>query len=88
MICFVKRDVLMRQITTGGSARSVDGFSVLAAMEAGRPLTARMGGHEQAAGCEIRADAIDAFREAVCDLMKVSMVSFSLESGARANANL
>jgi single-stranded-DNA-specific exonuclease len=49
-----------------GSARSVAGFSVLDALHGGAEHLERYGGHEQAAGCEVRADAIDALREAVC----------------------
>jgi single-stranded-DNA-specific exonuclease len=49
-----------------GSARSVAGFSVLDALRGGSAHLDRFGGHEQAAGCEVRADAIDALREAVC----------------------
>ncbi len=49
-----------------GSARSIAGFSVLDALHGGAAHMERYGGHEQAAGCEVRADAIDALREAVC----------------------
>jgi single-stranded-DNA-specific exonuclease len=49
-----------------GSARSVRGFDVLAAMRGGAAHMLRFGGHAQAAGCEVRADAIDALREAIC----------------------
>jgi single-stranded-DNA-specific exonuclease len=49
-----------------GSARSIAGFSVLDALHGGADLMERYGGHAQAAGCEVRADAIDALREAVC----------------------
>jgi single-stranded-DNA-specific exonuclease len=49
-----------------GSARSVDGFSVLDAMHGGAQHMSRYGGHEQAAGCEVRADSVEALREAVC----------------------
>ncbi|MFN0243185.1 MAG: single-stranded-DNA-specific exonuclease RecJ [Planctomycetota bacterium] len=52
--------------TGRGSARSVVGFSVLEALHGGAPHMLRYGGHEQAAGCEVRADAIDALRDAVC----------------------
>ncbi len=50
-----------------GSARSVEGFSVLDAMKGGAEHMLRFGGHEQAAGCEIRADSIDNLRRAVCE---------------------
>lgn len=49
-----------------GSARSVPGFSVLAAMDGGRAHVVKHGGHEQAAGLEIEAAQLDAFRDAVC----------------------
>lgn len=49
-----------------GSARSVPGFSVLEAMHGGRSHMLRYGGHSQAAGCEVRADEVDALREAIC----------------------
>lgn len=49
-----------------GSARSVRGFDVLSAMRGADGLYEGYGGHAQAAGCEVRADAVDAIREAVC----------------------
>ena len=49
-----------------GSARSVPGFSVLAALEGGAEHMLRFGGHAQAAGCEVRAERVDLLREAVC----------------------
>ncbi|MCK6448014.1 MAG: single-stranded-DNA-specific exonuclease RecJ [Planctomycetes bacterium] len=49
-----------------GSARSVADFDVLEAMHGGAAHMERYGGHAQAAGCEVRADAIDALRETVC----------------------
>jgi len=52
--------------TGRGSARSLPGFDVLGAMEGGAEHMLRFGGHEMAAGCEVRADRIDALREAIC----------------------
>jgi len=49
-----------------GSARSVRGFDLLAALRGGAQHMLRFGGHEQAAGCEVRADAVDALRESLC----------------------
>ncbi|MCZ6596947.1 MAG: single-stranded-DNA-specific exonuclease RecJ [Planctomycetota bacterium] len=49
-----------------GSARSIKGFDVLAAMQAGAEHMERFGGHAQAAGCEIRAERVDDLRRAVC----------------------
>ena len=48
-----------------GSARSVPGVSVLELLHAGAQHVDRYGGHEQAAGCEVRADNVDALREAM-----------------------
>ncbi len=48
-----------------GSARTVDGFHVLDAMRGGSDHMLRFGGHAQAAGCEVRADAVDSLREAI-----------------------
>jgi single-stranded-DNA-specific exonuclease len=52
--------------TGRGSARSVPGFDVLGALAGGAAHLVKYGGHEQAAGCDVRADAIDALRAAVC----------------------
>lgn len=49
-----------------GSARSIDGFSVLEAMHGAAKNFIRYGGHAAAAGCEIREDEVDSAREAVC----------------------
>lgn len=49
-----------------GSARSVPGVSVLEIMHGGKEHMLRYGGHAQAAGCEVRADAVDDLREALC----------------------
>jgi len=48
-----------------GSARSIPGFDVLAAMHGAAEHFERYGGHAAAAGCEVREDAIDAARAAV-----------------------
>ncbi len=47
-----------------GSARGVPGFDLLAALDACAEHLARYGGHRAAAGLEIEAGRIDAFREA------------------------
>jgi single-stranded-DNA-specific exonuclease len=49
-----------------GSARSVPGFDVLAAMRCGAEHMRRFGGHAQAAGCEVSSDSIEALRASVC----------------------
>jgi single-stranded-DNA-specific exonuclease len=47
-----------------GSGRSIPGFDLLAALEACSEHLTRFGGHRAAAGLELRAECIDAFREA------------------------
>ena len=47
-----------------GSGRSVAGFDLLAALRACERHLARYGGHRAAAGLEIEADRVEAFREA------------------------
>ena len=50
-----------------GSARSVPGFDLLAGLDACAAHLSRYGGHRAAAGLEIDADAIDAFRAAFAE---------------------
>ncbi len=47
-----------------GSGRSIPGFDLLAGLDAASAHLARHGGHRAAAGCEIEAARIDAFRAA------------------------
>lgn len=47
-----------------GSGRSIPGFDLLKAIRECGHLLERFGGHRQAAGLEIRADRMEAFREA------------------------
>ena len=47
-----------------GSARSIPGFDLVAALDATADHLNRYGGHRAAAGLELDADRIDAFREA------------------------
>ncbi|HWW67837.1 MAG TPA: single-stranded-DNA-specific exonuclease RecJ [Solirubrobacterales bacterium] len=47
-----------------GSGRSIPGFDLLAGLEACSEHLARFGGHRAAAGLELRASDLDAFREA------------------------
>jgi single-stranded-DNA-specific exonuclease len=51
--------------TARGSGRSNGRFHLLEAIRACAPHLDRFGGHRQAAGLDIRADRIDAFREAL-----------------------
>src|SRR4051812_5432936 len=47
-----------------GSARSIPGFDLVAALDATAEHLIRYGGHRAAAGLELEADRVDAFREA------------------------
>lgn len=47
-----------------GSGRGIPGFDLLAALEACSDHLTRFGGHRAAAGLELRAKSLDAFREA------------------------
>jgi single-stranded-DNA-specific exonuclease len=47
-----------------GSGRSIPGFDLLAGLDAASAHLARHGGHRAAAGCELEATQVDAFREA------------------------
>jgi single-stranded-DNA-specific exonuclease len=47
-----------------GSGRSIPGFDLLAGLEACSEHLVRFGGHRAAAGLELRAEDLDAFREA------------------------
>jgi single-stranded-DNA-specific exonuclease len=47
-----------------GSARSIHGFHLYEAMRACSGHLTRFGGHRMAAGCSIRPEAVDAFRDA------------------------
>jgi len=46
-----------------GSGRSIDGISIVKALQANADLLELFGGHDMAAGLNIRAERIDAFRE-------------------------
>ncbi len=48
-----------------GSARSIDGYSIHAGLEACSAHLERFGGHEAAAGLTLRAERFEAFREAL-----------------------
>src|SRR5690606_24524619 len=50
-----------------GSARSINGFHLAHALSACGEHLISHGGHEMAAGMKLRADQVDAFREAFCD---------------------
>jgi len=68
-------------VTGRGSGRSVEGFDLLGAMHAAKDLFARYGGHEQAAGCEIDPQNLDAAREAICAAARATLGTRDLELG-------
>jgi len=47
-----------------GSGRSIPGFDLLAGLDASAEHLTRHGGHRAAAGCEVLAEQVDAFRDA------------------------
>ncbi|MDR2438135.1 MAG: single-stranded-DNA-specific exonuclease RecJ [Planctomycetaceae bacterium] len=59
----------MGNIPVVGSARSVSGFNLYAALESCRQFLIRFGGHEAAAGLTIDEKEIDAFRTAFCKIV-------------------
>lgn len=67
-----------------GSARSLPGFDVLEALSGGAEHLTRFGGHEQAAGCEVAADRVDALRAAVCARAHAMLERAGLEAPALA----
>ena len=50
-----------------GSARSVEGYSILEGLNACSPHLLRWGGHAAAAGVSLKATSLDAFRDALSD---------------------
>lgn len=50
---------------TRGSARSVEGFSIIDAIHACAPLLYKYGGHNQAAGMTLETEKLDAFIQAI-----------------------
>ena len=53
-----------------GSARSIPGFDLYAALSECRSLLTTFGGHRYAAGLTIQRDRIDEFREAFCEVTR------------------
>ena len=68
-----------------GSARSVEGFSIIGAISRCNQYLTRYGGHDQAAGLSLRSEDVEAFRQALLedareqfDLMPVDEVNIDL----------
>ena len=72
-----------------GSARSISGFHMYEALRECSPHLTRFGGHRAAAGCSLRPDRVDAFRDAfasraravVSDEMLVPEIRVDMELG-------
>jgi single-stranded-DNA-specific exonuclease len=56
-----------------GSARTIDGVSILELMHAGKDFLPKYGGHAQAAGMDIAAKDVDALREVICAAAREKM---------------
>ena len=50
-----------------GSARSVEGYSIIKAISRNNAWLTRYGGHDQAAGCSLRSEDVEAFRRALLE---------------------
>lgn len=50
-----------------GSARSVEGYSIIKAISRNSAWLTRYGGHDQAAGCSLRSEDVEAFRSALLE---------------------
>ena len=61
-----------------GSGRSIPGFDLLAALDACAEHLVRYGGHRAAAGLEIEAERVDAFREAFAAEVAATMPAEAL----------
>ena len=69
-----------------GSARSIPGFDLLAGLEACSEHLLRFGGHRAAAGLELKAENLDAFREAFATHAAASLTSEDLKRTERIDA--
>ncbi|MAE47374.1 MAG: single-stranded-DNA-specific exonuclease RecJ [Planctomycetes bacterium] len=59
--------------TGRASARTVQGVSILELMHAGKEHVLRYGGHAAAAGCEIKAEQVGAYRDALCNAARETL---------------
>jgi single-stranded-DNA-specific exonuclease len=69
-----------------GSARSIPGFDLIAALDACSEHLERYGGHRAAAGLELRADRLDAFRTAFLEYAAGVLDSEELVRSERVDA--
>lgn len=75
------RPIIILAIEDGiasGSARSVEGFSIFAALSANKDLFNKFGGHEMAAGMSLNADKVKALDEGLNSFAKETMTEDTL----------
>ncbi|MFB3785245.1 MAG: single-stranded-DNA-specific exonuclease RecJ [bacterium] len=68
LVQFYQRPVFLMTVEEGvahGSARTVDGVSLLPLLDAARPYAITCGGHEEAAGMKVDLKQIQRFKEAI-----------------------
>ncbi len=71
-----------------GSGRSIEGFSLVAALTRCAPLMEKFGGHEMAAGLTMRQENLDAFREAFAQVAREMLTAEQLQRTLRLDAEL
>ncbi len=71
-----------------GSGRSIEGFSLVAALTRCAPLLEKFGGHEMAAGLTMRQENLAAFREAFAQAAREMIALENLQRSLRLDAEL
>ena len=71
-----------------GSGRSIEGFSLVAALTRCAPLLEKFGGHEMAAGLTMRQENFAAFREAFTQAAREMIAAENLQRTLRLDAEL
>ncbi len=74
--------------TARGSARSIPGFDILAAITRGRRHLDRFGGHRQAAGMSLAPERIDAFRASFNEAAQEALADRNLRPRLVADAEI
>lgn len=74
--------------TARGSARSIPGFDILAAITRGRRHLDRFGGHRQAAGMSLAPERIDAFRASFNEAAREALADRDLRPRLVADAEI
>lgn len=69
-----------------GSARSVPGFDIIAALHRSADLMERFGGHSQAAGMTVRRDRIPALRDALHEAIVQAGVELPVQAAIQVDA--